>query len=158
MDRWIATAVGVMLLVLVFALALRPLGGWLRRRESRRALQEFRLRREMLEAKFFDVASGLGKPRGLRWTGCDWQEAVTFGRDLRTGQLAAFVAVEISFEAIEGGDMEDVEAVGTLRDATAVFHYNGVSWGTGGKALFNMNPADAIRRLEGQFEPVKLPE
>jgi hypothetical protein len=50
--------------------------------------------------------------------------------------------------------MEDVEAVSTIRDAAAVFHYRGGQWGTGGKALFNMNPADAITRLEGQFEPV----
>ena len=70
--------------------------------------------------------------------------------------LTAFVAVNIRFEAIEGGDMEDVEAVGLLRDAAALFHYQTGSWGTGGRALFNMNPADAISRLNGQYEPVEV--
>jgi hypothetical protein len=50
--------------------------------------------------------------------------------------------------------MEDVEAVSTIRDAAAVFHFRAGQWGTGGKALFNMNPEDAITRLQGQFEPV----
>jgi hypothetical protein len=68
--------------------------------------------------------------------------------------LTAFVAVNIRFEAIEGGDMEGVEAVGILRDAAAVFHYRKGLWGTGGRALFNMNPEDALERLVGQFEPI----
>ena len=108
----------------------------------------------MLEAKFFDVAAATGKPRGLRWVDCDWLEEVTYARDRQTGLLTAFVAVNIRFEAIEGGDMEDVAAVGNIRDAAAVFHYERGNWGTGGRALFNMSPGDAIKRLEGQFEPV----
>ena len=53
--------------------------------------------------------------------------------------------------------MEDVEAVDTIRDATALFHYDPRGhWGTGGRALFNMDPDDALIRLEGQFEPVSL--
>ncbi len=127
---------------------------WQQDRETRQALQEFRLRREALEAKFFDLASAQGKPRGLRWKECEWQNAVTFARDVQSGLLTAFVAVEIHFEAIEGGDMEDVEAVGTIRDAAAVFHYQRRRWGTGGKALFNMNPQDALLRLEGQYRAV----
>lgn len=127
-------------------------------REARQGIADFRRHREMLEAKFFDLASGLGKPRGLRWLRCDWQPDVTFARDVRTKLLTAFVSTEIAFEAIEGGDMEDVAAVGTIRDATAVFHYQAGRWGTGGKALFNMNPRDAIVRLEGQFVEVALPQ
>ena len=37
-----------------------------------------------------------------------------------------------------------------------MFHYQAGTWGTGGKALFNMNPADAVTRLEGQFIPIEL--
>jgi hypothetical protein len=111
----------------------------------------------MLEAKFFDVAAATGKPRGLRWVDCDWLDEVTYARDRQTGLLTAFVAVNIRFEAIEGGDMEDVAAVGNIRDAAAVFHYERGNWGTGGRALFNMSPIDAIKRLQGQFEPVAAP-
>ncbi len=151
-----AMAVGVGLLAVWHA--WKPLRAWLRQRESRRALEEFRRRRELLEARFFDIASGLGKPRGLRWLDCDWQDAVSFARDRRTGLLTAFVAVNIRFEAIAGGDMEDVAAVGNIRDAAAVFHYQHGRWGTGGRALFNMNPADALVRLEQQFHRVELSE
>lgn len=142
-------------LVLLFFGARRLLTV-LQRRDERRAMELFRRQRETLEAKFFDLAASLGKPRGLRWVRCDWQKETTFARDLRTKLLTAFVGVEIAFEAIEGGDMEDVEAVGTIRDASAVFHYQAGQWGTGGKALFNMNPRDAITRLTGQFEEVAV--
>lgn len=155
-----SAAIQVMILVVAILIAaafcLKPLLNWLQRRESARAISEFRLRREALEAKFFDLASRQGKPRGLRWTQCDWQEPVTFGRDLQSQLLTAFVSVEVHFEAIEGGDMEDVEAVGTIRDATALFHYSNGQWGTGGKAMFNMNPEDALARLEGQFAPIDM--
>ncbi len=136
--------------------AWKPIRRWRRKREAEQALQVFRLQREMLEAKFFDMASAQGKPRGLRWLECDWQDRVTFARAVDTGLLTAFAAVNISFEAIEGGGMEDVEAVDTIRDAAALFHYQSGRWGTGGRALFNMDPQDALERLEGQFEPVTV--
>jgi hypothetical protein len=151
MQYWIAAIAGALVLV---ALSARPLANRMRRREASRAFREFKLRREVLEAKFVKLASSLGKPRGLIWKECDWQEPVTFARDAQTGLLTAFVGVEIHFEAVAGGDMEDVEAVGTVRDAAALFHYKNGLWGTGGKALFNMNPALAIEKLAGQYEPV----
>lgn len=138
------------------AVAWKP---WRQRRQAaevRRALELFRFQREMLEARFFDIASSLGKPRGLRWIECDWQDQVTFARDLQSGLLTAFVAVNIRFEAIEGGDMEGVAAVGNIRDAAALFHYRRGRWGTGGRALFNMDPHVALVRLHGQFEPVTI--
>ena len=134
----------------------RPLRERRQARELEDARNRFRLQREQLEARFFDLAASLGKPRGLRWIGCDWLSAVTYARDVQTGLLTTFVAVNIRFEAIEGGDMEEVEAVSTIRDAAAVFHYRNGRWGTGGRALFNMNPQDALQRLEGQYEPVAV--
>jgi len=142
--------------VLVLSLAV----GWpvtvaLRKRRAVRALKQFRLQRERLEAQFFHRAASLGKPRGLRWLDCDWLDSVTFGRDVHTGMLTAFVGVNVRFEAIEGGDMEGVEAVGMVRDAAALFHYHRGRWGTGGRALFNMNPSDALVHLKGQIEPIE---
>ena len=138
--------------------AFRRLGRpWLtarRRAETDRALRQFRMQREQLEAKFFDLAKSSGKPRGLKWLDCDWQSEVRFARACQTGLLTAFVSVYIRYEAIEGGDMEGVAHVGTLREAAAVFHFQNGRWCTGGKALFNMNPAEAVTRLVGQFEPV----
>ena len=144
------------LLAIVAVLLRKPVRAWRERREADLGRREFRRQREVLEAKFFDLAAARGKPRGLRWVDCDWLEAVTFARDRQTGLLTAFVAVNISFEAIEGGDMEDVAAVSNIRDAAAVFHYQRGNWGTGGRALFNMNPNDALDRLQGQFEPLHV--
>jgi hypothetical protein len=121
-----------------------------------RAVRSFRLQREQLEAQFFRQAASIGKPRGLRWLECDWLDTVTFGRDVRNGMLTAFVGVNIRFEAIEGGDMEGLEAVGMVRDAAALFHYHRGRWGTGGRALFNMNPTDALTRFRGQIEPIEI--
>lgn len=135
-------------------LAWKPLTRRWRRRDADLALRTFRLQRERLEAKFFTIASSLGKPRGLRWLDCQWQDQVTFARDRQTGLITAFVGVNIRFEAIEGGDMEEVAAVGTIREACALFHYQMGAWGTGGRALFNLDPQLAIDRFQDQYEPL----
>ena len=151
----------ILLIIIVAAcavlLALAPaLARHMQRRTTRKAIDQFRLHREVLEAKFFELASSIGKPRGLRWTDCDWKSEVRFVRDRSTGLLTALASVEIHFEAIEGGDMEDVAAVSDVRDASAVFHYQEGNWGTGGKALFNMNPETAVDKLDQQFEAVAI--
>lgn len=150
-------SVGILIAAVAMILLVgKPVLRTLQKREAEIAIRNFRIQREQLEAKFFDVASRLGKPRDLRWLDCDWLDRVTFGREVESGLLTAFVAINISFEAVEGGDMEDVEAVGMLRDAAALFHYRNGSWGTGGRALFNMNPADALERLNDQYEPIEI--
>src|SRR5262245_36502270 len=100
-------AAAVLLLIAVLTLR-KPVRAWRDKREAERARHAFRRQREVLEARFFDLAAASGKPRGLRWIDCDWLEAVTFARDRKSGLLTAFAAVNIRFEAIEGGDMEDV--------------------------------------------------
>ena len=119
--------------------------------------KEFRGQRERLEAMFFDRASRSGKPRGLRWKDCDFGDAVVYARDRRTLCLLAFVGVTLSFEAIEGGPMEEVEAVGNLRAATAFFRHDGRSWHTDGRVLFNLDPSEAIAHYQGEVEAVSLP-
>ncbi len=151
---WIwGLGIGVTLLA-VIAFTAVPLARRWQRNEARRATKLFHQQRELLEAKFFDMAQSNGKPRGLRWLDCDWFDTVTFARDRNSGLLAAFVGINIHFEAIEGGDMEGVAAVDTVRDAVALFHFHQGKWGTGGKALFNMNPQEAIERLVAQFDPL----
>ena len=151
---WIV--VGMALIGIVAALiSWKPLARRSRRRQAEQAQQAFRRQREMLEAKFFTMASSLGKPRGLRWLDCQWQDQVTFARDRQTGLITAFVGVNIRFEAIAGGDMEDVAAVGTVREAFALFHYQLAAWGTGGRALFNLDPMMAIDRFKDQYEPLE---
>lgn len=120
------------------------------------ALRRFQLNADRLKTDFFQRASNSGKPRDLRWIRCDWLDEQCLVRESSTGLLTLLVSVNVAFEAIEGGDMEDVAAVGDIRDASAVFHYHDGRWGTGGRVLFNMPPSVAVSRLAGTFEPVPI--
>jgi hypothetical protein len=118
--------------------------------------KRFLQQREHLEAAFFAAACASGLPRGLRWKNCEWESEVAFARERETGRLAALVAVTIAFEAVEGGDMEGVAAVGNLRNASAVFFFDGGRWRTTGKAIFNLNPGEAIEHFKGRYERLQL--
>jgi len=49
--------------------------------------------------------------------------------------------------------MEDVAAVSMIRDASAVFQLTPTGWQTSGRALFNMNPAEALQKLNASYQP-----
>ena len=119
------------------------------------ARAEFRICREHLEARFVCLTAESGKPRGLKWEMCEFTDEVTFARDRENGHLVAFVEIAVGFSAIEGGDMEDVEAVGNIRSATAVFqkHGNG-DWQTQGRVIFNLSPEQTLERFESSLEPL----
>ena len=70
--------------------------------------------------------------RAVEWKKCDLQNGVLLAHDRGTRELVALVGVTISFDAIAGGGMEDVEAVGNLRAATAVFDWKGGGWTNSG--------------------------
>jgi len=144
----------VLLGIIGFIAAAPMLARGMKQRQELRAISTFKVQREQMEAKFLELASAQGKPRGVRWKQCDWNDDVTFAREKSTGLITAFASVNVSFEAIEGGDMEEVEHVGLLRDGCALFHYQVERWGTGGRVLFNMNPQDALARFSDQYEPV----
>ena len=136
------------------AIACVRLVAYLRERRMANARQTFYMRREWLEAEFLKLAGLRGIPRGLTWVDCDFDDEVQFARDRNTGQLRALVATTIRFEAIEGGGMEDVEAVGNLRAATSIFFFDGKRWSTSGRALFNLNPTEAIQHYRHELEMV----
>ena len=132
---------------------------WLRRLRGDRVSPEqararFAEHRADLERAFFEAASTSGKPRGLRWQALEWEPGIELAREKETGKLAGLVGVNVSFEAVEGGDMEDVAAVGLLRNATAVFFLHRGVWRTTGKVIMNLNPDEAIRHFGGQYERV----
>ncbi len=128
----------------LLAVARRPSKVSRQTAEYDHARRDFHQQRERLEARFFQIASNSGKPRGLRWVECEFENDVTYARNRATAELCAFVGVTIAFEAIEGGLMEGVEAVGNLRAATAVFRLEGGRWHTDGRAIFNLSPTEAI--------------
>lgn len=150
-----AFAIGALILAGV-ALIFLPR---LRRRRARLALQEarsrFLRRREWLEARFMTLAAASGKPRGLRWVDCEFENPVAFARDRGTGRLRALVAVTIKFEAIEGEGMEDVAAVANHKAATVVFRLDGPDWEADGRAYFNLSPTQTIDYYQNQLEFVE---
>lgn len=117
-----------------------------------RAREMFKLEREQLEAKFLRAAAASGKPRGLRWMECQWEDQIQFALERETALVTALVGVTIRFEAIEGGDMEGLPAVGNLRNASAVFYFDKGHWHTVGRTVFNLNPDEALEHFGPQYE------
>ena len=154
LNHWWLFALTV--LFLVVGLVVWP---WWRRRLQTSSLQRgretFRRRREWLEARFLTLAERSGRPRGLRWAQCDFDDDIAFARDRTSGRLRALVGVTIQFEAVEGEGMEDVEAVAHAKAATAVFRLDGPEWETDGRAYFNLNPAQTIEHYHHELETVE---
>jgi hypothetical protein len=148
---WVLIPVAALVVVLLVWKPLRLFGHEI---QVERAQELFRLQRERLEEYFFRAAVASGKPRGLRWKHCEWEPTALFARERSTRQLAALVGVTIQFEAVEGGDMEGVAAVSNLRNASAVFFFHRGEWHTVGKALFNLNPDEALEHFKNQYEKV----
>jgi hypothetical protein len=150
---WVIGGVG-----LVVLLGLMLLWGYLSTRppSAEQARRQFQQQREHLEAKFFQLAASSGKPRGLRWVECDWDDRFALARDRGTRQLAALVGITVRFEAIEGSDMEGLPAVGNLRNASAVFFHERGRWITTGRTVFNLSPDEVIEHFNQQFERIEV--
>ena len=151
----IFAVIGVAVLAAVVAvMAIKPIRE--RRQADRlaRSCRDFHRQREQLEAKFIQRAAATGKPRGLRWLEVDFDDDVFYARDRRNGCLKALVAIEVAFEAIEGGGMEEVEAVSNIRAATAEFLHDGNRWVTEGRVYFNLLPDAAVKYLANDLELV----
>jgi hypothetical protein len=118
------------------------------------ALAGFSSRRADLENEFLAAAAATGKPRGLRWTACRLEGAPTFAADRVNGELYSLMKATVSFEAVEGGGMEEVEAVSNLRAATAVFVHRAGEWTTDGRVVFNLDPAESLNHYRESLEPV----
>jgi hypothetical protein len=153
--EWLWLVAGSVVIVAIVGIsARRPLRSFGRAVQLERARELFVLQRERLEAEFFRTAATTGKPRGLLWKELQWETSVEFARERSTGQLAALIPVTIRFEAVADGDMEGVAAVDNLRNASAVFFFHRGHWLTVGKAIFNMNPGEAIAHFKNQYESI----
>lgn len=151
----IFAVIGVAVLAaVVTVMAIKPIRE--RRQADRlaRCCRDFHRQREQLEAKFIQRAAATGKPRGLRWVDVDFDDDVFYARDRRSRGLKALVAIEVAFEAIEGGGMEEVEAVSNIRAATAEFLHDGTRWATEGRVYFNLLPDAAVKYLSNDLELV----
>lgn len=122
---------------------------WERVRES------FRLQHERLERMFFEKASSTGLPRGLRWVSCAFSPDVEFAREKPGRQIVALAPVIVYFEAVEGGDMEDLPAVPLPRQGCAVLYFSRGEWTTTGRVIFNLLPGQIFEQFAGDFEHLR---
>ena len=155
LQFWIVIGVGVGVALAIAAGAFLILRhGKMRENARQQAMDAFASRRAALANEFLAAASATGKPRGLRWTRCEIGEHALYAVDRGNGELLAMTPVTISFEAVEGGGMEEVEAVSNLRSATAVFIHRNGDWTTDGRVVFNLEPEEALQRFAESLEPV----
>jgi len=126
------------------------MGGWWwkQRLDPREALLQ---RLEELRSTYFHLQASRGKPRGLRWLRLDWHEDFVVVREVSSRRWLALCPITVHFQALEGSDMEAVEAVGLPRLATAVFVYEGGQWQASETVWFNLTPEDVLNRVAGRY-------
>lgn len=122
--------------------------------DEERAAADFTRYAPKLQDDFRAAASVSGKPRGLRWKSCEFHGPLLLARDRANGELIGLVGATVAFEAIAGGGMEEVEAVGNLREVTAILSWSGFDWTTTGKAVFNLEPRDVLDQYRANLAPV----
>jgi hypothetical protein len=152
---WALPTFIVLTVVVVAALLWRPFQGIVEEIEMERARESFTFQRERLELYFILQSARSGKPRGLQWKDSNWENEVEFARDRRTRKLLALVGVTIFFEALPDSEMEDNPNVGTPRNATAIFVFERGQWLVG-RALFNMNPDEALTHFKTDYERLEI--
>ncbi|HID24043.1 MAG TPA: hypothetical protein EYP14_16805, partial [Planctomycetaceae bacterium] len=69
-----------------------------RRRDIARALRQFRMSREQLEARFEEVVRLKSSSEALKKASFEWHSEVAFGLSPESGVLTAFVSVSATFE------------------------------------------------------------
>jgi hypothetical protein len=152
MGWWVAG--GTILLLAI--LAYRPLRRMFRDVTNERAHELFHLQREMLEAKFLQLARSVDHPKGLAWADCDFESGAHFARHRRTGELVAFVETTVHFDLSTPNDTNPTQPIGTQRQATAIFHYQHGQWGTVGRSLFDITPQEALQQYQQDYEPISF--
>ena len=116
------------------------------------AKRRFHVQRERLEAKFIQLAAACSKADAPRWSDCFFADDVAYVRNRTTGELSAFVAVNIATEEIERSLHSSADAVGNLQAGTAVFRFDRDHWETDGRAILNLSPIEAVQFYRDDFE------
>src|SRR5439155_24036621 len=107
------------------------------------------------EQMLMTAAAETGKPRGLRWVGCEITGNAVLARDAASRGIVALVPVVVRFEPVEGSDMEDVPAAREPRPATAVFTFAKGGWHTAGRVVFNHTPEQAVAAFGRQLRVIE---
>ncbi len=116
--------------------------------------RRFHAQRERLEAKFVQLAATSTNLETRRWADCSFADDVAYVRNRATGELAAFVAVTISPEDAPSVGALSLDAGSNSSAGTAIFRFDRDHWETDGRAILNLNPAEAVRHYRDEFEVV----
>lgn len=119
-----------------------------------RARELFRLQHERFEELLVKAANETGKPRGLRWIGCEIIGDALLVREAASKAIVALVPVVIHFEPVEGSDMEGVPAAREPRTATAVYTYAKGHWNSDGRVVFNLDPQQTVAHFGTQYREI----
>ena len=122
---------------------------WLFGRKSPR--EEFEPHRPDFLQMWFDTAARSGSPRGLHWVSWTDAGATVWAKDTANGQLLALVPAVVQFEPVEGGAMDDVPQAREPRAVVVIFRRRRGIWEADGRAIFNLNPRQAVERSAGRW-------
>ena len=131
-----------------------PLRARRRQRGFSQARRDFHIQRERLEVKFIHLAATKPAPHVLHWDGCEFDDDVAYVRNRATGEVSAFVGITVSASDPTGPMIDIADLIDSLHVGTAIFRFDGVRWETDGKAILNLNPAEAIRQHQKDLEVI----
>ena len=146
--------VGLAFAVVVIYFLRQPVKKVAREARFAQARKGFHRQREWLEAKLLHLAMVNARPDAPRWTDCEFDDAISYVRHRKTGELSAFVAVTVALEGIGQRATTGAELIGNLRAGTAVFRFDKDHWETDGRVILNLTPREAVRFYQGDLEIV----
>ncbi len=138
----------------VFVFVWRPIKTASVEARFAQARRDFHAQRERLEMKFVLLASMHAGPNGPHWDNCDFDDDVAYVRNRNTGELSAFVGVNVVGEGFDPPPGDIAGVLGQLHAGTVIFRFDGTRWETEGRAILNLSPAEAIRRYQHDLEMV----
>jgi hypothetical protein len=141
--RWLIMAGLLPICFAAMVAVLRgTLGGLVGAAEWDRARNEFRLRREWLEARFLHGLAQLDPSERRQWERANWHDEVTWARDRQTGRFLALVEVHFDPDP----DQDEILTDSSRRHATVVFEYVRGQWRTDGRRLDELSPHETFLR------------
>jgi len=145
MDYLILLGILPVCLLIVWLILRRPVRLFVEELHVDTAREQFRLHRELLEARFVTALARLDAAEGLRWEEANWHDEVYWARDRQTRRLLALVGVHF--------DLDPFDEIPTRRLATAVFEFRKGTWRAEGRSLDEVRPDEAVG-INQRFEPV----
>jgi hypothetical protein len=148
---WLVPVAGLALFVLIWwVFSMMPTI------RSERARELFRLQEERLADLFLNAARETGKPRGLLWSECNFTGEIVLAKEKESQQIHALVPIQIQFQAAPESDMMENPNVEHPRVGCAVFVFDSGEWQTQGKAIFNLDPMQALECYAKNYDLMPL--